>query len=238
MHDAPYPCRYLKLPMSFDTARIEAELDALLRPQWVGHMNTGYYEGGWRCLALRSMDGDAQNIQVIPDAEFRDTEALGQCDYLREVLDSFACDKTSVRLMALDAGGVIKPHRDRGGAFEDGLARLHIPLRTQAAVTFCIDDDEVHFSRGDTWYLNADCTHAVYNRSPDTRIHLMLDCPVNPWLQQLFDSSGFVPRAPAPYGDPAINDDNVLDIIANLRTAGSAGALQLAQRLEDTHRDR
>ena len=238
MQPLPYPCRYLKLPFSFDVSRIEAELDALVGARWIKHMNTGDYEGGWSCLALRSVEGQADNIQALDGAEFRDTQALGQCPYLREVLDTFACEKTSVRLMALEAGAIIKPHRDPGGAFEDGLARLHIPLQTHPDVAFCIEDDEVHFSRADTWYLNAGCTHAVYNRSAQTRIHLMLDCPVNPWLQQVFDSSGFVPRAPSPYGDPVIDDDNVLDIISHLRMGGSPAGLDLAQRLECIYRAR
>lgn len=37
------PCRYLKLRLSFDVARIEAEFNSLPRPQWIEHANTDYY---------------------------------------------------------------------------------------------------------------------------------------------------------------------------------------------------
>lgn len=196
--------RYLKLPLSFDAARLQAELDALLAPQWVDHFNTRDYDGGWRCLALRSPDGQPRHIGALSEANFLDTPALAQCPYFRAVLDAFECDKAAVRLMALEAGAVIKPHRDVATAFEDGLARLHVPLQTDPAVTFRIDGEEVHFSRGDTWYLNAGRTHAVRNGSARSRIHLVLDCRVNAWLRRLFAQAGMA--APAPHrGGAAAN---------------------------------
>lgn len=235
MYDAEYPCHYLKLPLQVDVPRIEAELHALQHQKWLSHVNTSDYLGTWQCLALRSIGGVAGNMLAVDDADYQDTEALAHCPYLREVLDSFACEKASVRLMALEAGAVIKPHRDPGGAFEDGIARLHIPLQTHPDVTFGIEQQTVHFSAGDCWYLNAACTHAVYNRSPMTRIHLMLDCKVNPWLEQLFLRNGFVARVPAPYGDPSIDDNNVLLIIEQLRSSATPGGLAAAQRLENLY---
>jgi len=204
----PASARYLKLPLSFDAARLQAELDALLAPQWVEHFNTRDYDGGWRCLALRSADGQPRDIGALSEANFLDTPALAQCPYFRAVLDAFECDKAAVRLMALEAGAVIKPHRDAATAFEDGLARLHVPLQTDPAVTFCIDGEEIHFSRGDTWYLNAGRTHAVHNRSARSRIHLVLDCRVNAWLRRLFARAGLAPSAAPRFGEVAVGDNH------------------------------
>jgi quercetin dioxygenase-like cupin family protein len=198
--------RYLKLPLSFDAARLQAELDALLAPQWIEHFNTRDYEGGWRCLALRSADGQPRHIGALSDVNFLDTPALAQCPYFRAVLDAFECDKAAVRLMALEAGAVIKPHRDAATAFEDGLARLHVPLQTDPSVTFRIDGEDIHFSRGDTWYLNAGRTHAVHNRSARSRVHLVLDCHVNAWLRRLFAQAGLAPSAPPRLGEVAEGD--------------------------------
>ncbi|SEN49310.1 Sulfotransferase family protein [Duganella sp. CF517] len=206
----PASARYLKLPLSFDAARLQAELDALLAPQWVEHFNTRDYDGGWRCLALRSADGRPRDIGALSEANFLDTPALAQCPYLRAVLDTFECDKAAVRLMAQEAGAVIKPHRDAATAFDDGLARLHVPLQTDPAVTFCIDGEDIHFSRGDTWYLNAGRTHAVHNRSARSRIHLVLDCLVNPWLRQLFARAGMAPSAPPRFGQVGADDKHPL----------------------------
>ena len=206
----PASARYLKLPLSFDAARLRAELDALLAPQWVEHFNTRDYDGGWRCLALRSADGQPRHIGALSEANFLDTPALAQCPYFRAVLDAFECDKAAVRLMALEAGAVIKPHRDAGTAFEDGLARLHVPLQTDPAVTFRIDGEDIHFSQGDTWYLNAGRTHAVHNRSACSRIHLVLDCRVNPWLRRLFARAGLAPSATPRFGAVAMGDQHPL----------------------------
>lgn len=230
--------RYLQLPFEFAADKLLAELDALLAPQWIDHFNTRDYDGGWQCLALRSADGSPRQITALSDANFLDTPALAQCPAMRAVLDTFACDKAAVRLMALEAGAVIKPHRDAGTAFEDGLARLHVPLQTDPLVTFCIDGEDIHFSRGGTWYLNAGCTHAVYNRSPRSRIHLVLDCVVNPWLRDVFARASLAERAAPRYGDAAIDDGNVLQIAAALRAQGSLAAVQQAERLEALHRAR
>lgn len=229
---------YLKLPFSFDLARLQRELDAVQRvhhQQWVSHFNTAAYENNWGCIALRSVGGLQDSIIPVDGAPFEDTPLLAHCPYFQEVIARFDCEKTSVRLMALEPGGTIKPHRDSGAALEDGITRLHIPIQTSPQVMFCIDGEWIHFSAGDTWYLNASCEHSVQNRSSQTRVHLMLDCVTNSWLEQVFAAAGGVLRPASPYGDAAITDANVLQVIANLRAAGHAGGLRLAEQLQATH---
>jgi quercetin dioxygenase-like cupin family protein len=226
--------RWLRLPPVFDTARLCADLDTALAWHWRAHYNDRAHRGNWTSIALRSASGRADDIDAHEGADFADTPLLARCPYFREVLASFACDTKAVRLMALDAGAEIKPHRDRGGSLEDGLARLHIPIVTDPQVLFTLDGEDVHFCAGATWYMNANCVHAVCNPSPRTRVHLVLDCVPNPWLLALFERSGWQP-APAPkYGDPSINDANVALVIAQLRAngAGSGSAAALADRLE------
>jgi len=63
------------------------------------------------------------------------------------------------------------------------------------------------------------------------RIHLVLDCIPNQWLADIFNAAGFVANPEPKYGDPSINDANVLEIIAELRQCGNAAALDLAARL-------
>lgn len=226
---------YLKLPLRFDLARMQQELAGLESGWWVSHFNTQAYEKSWNCIPLRSVGGSLSNVIPIEGAQFQDTAILAGCPYFRQVINSFECEKTSVRLMALEPGGIIKPHRDEGAALEDGLTRLHIPIQTSEQVEFCIDGERVHFSAGDTWYLNASCLHGVENRSTVNRVHLMLDCITNSWLEELFVSAGWQTRAASPYPDPSINDGNVLQVIAALRLAGHAAGLGLADRLQAIH---
>lgn len=229
------PTPYLKLPMAFDLARLQEDLQRVAPSEWIGHFNTAAYEKGWGCVPLRSVDGRADHIVPVNGGRFEDTPILARCPYFRHAIDQFQCEKTSIRLMGLEAAGVIHEHRDQGSALEDGLTRLHIPVQTSPLATYRIEGEEVHFSAGDAWYLNASCLHGAHNRSPQARIHLMIDCITNPWLEQLFLSAGGVLRESPPYGDASIHDGNVLQVIAALRAGGHASAAQLATRLEETH---
>ncbi len=226
-----YKTRYLKLPCVFDLARLETDLAKITEEDWVAHFNTAAYENEWRCAPLRSMQGRSDHIMSLLDVPYANTALLDRCPYFREVIDTFECEKTSVRLMAMGPGSRIKMHTDRGTAFEDGMVRLHVPIVTTPEVCFSIEDEEVHFSAGHTWYLNASCLHGVRNDTPHSRIHLMLDCLVNPWLEKLFLNAGFEPDEKPKYGDPSINDDNVSEIIASLTAMGSGAGINLAMSL-------
>jgi quercetin dioxygenase-like cupin family protein len=224
--------RWLRLPPAFDVERLRADLDTASSWHWQAHYNDRAHRGAWTSIALRSASGRAGDIQAWEGADFADTVLLERCPCFREVIDSFACEKKAVRLMALESGAEIKPHRDRGGSFEDGLARLHIPIVTDPAVVFTLDGEDVHFGAGATWYMNANCLHAVRNGSAQARVHLVLDCVPNGWLTALFERSGWRPTPAPKYGDPSIDDANVGAVIAQLRASGLPAAAALAERLE------
>lgn len=225
-------CSYLKLPFSFDIAKLQHDLALAVRSPWIKHFNIQAYEKDWSCIPLRSVGGRIDHILPIDSEEFQDTEILEQCAYFREVIAQFQCEKTSIRLMSLATGGVIKEHRDAGSSIEDGITRLHIPIQTTPEVIFTIDHIPVHFSAGDTWYLNASCLHGVRNASQHARVHLMLDCVSNSWLEKVFRQAGWIPRPQARYPDPSIHDGNVAEVIARLRQAGFPAGLVLADELE------
>lgn len=223
---------HLKLPLSFDVLRLQEDLARAATSNWIRHFNTRDYVKEWSCISLRSVDGRTDHILPLDNANFQDTEILRQCPYFQHVIAQFACEKTSIRLMSLEAGGEIKEHRDQGTSFEDGITRLHIPIQTTPQVLFRLDGTEVHFSAGDTWYLNANCLHGVRNHSQQARVHLMLDCVSNDWLQQLFLESGWIAPEAARYPDPNINDANVAEVVAALRRGGQPSALLMANELE------
>ncbi len=230
--------RWLRLPPAFDAGRLRADLDTAAAWHWQAHYNGRAHRGGWTSISLRSASGEAADIQAWEGADFSDTELLARCPAFQEALAAFDCEKKAVRLMALAPGAEIKPHRDRGGSLEDGLARLHIPIVTDPAVVFTLDGEEVHFSAGATWYMNANCLHAVRNGSARERVHLVLDCVPNAWLLALFEGSGWRPTPPPKYGDPNIDDANVDAVIAALRASGLPAAEALIAQLETARSDR
>ena len=224
--------RYVKLPIRFDLPSLQQDLQVAQQFDWVEHFNTNAYETGWSGLPLRSVGGSLTNVMPVDGAEYQDTAILVCCPYYQKVLSEFQCEIGSVRLMALAPGEVIKPHRDSKASLEDGLTRLHVPIQTAPQVLFYIDGEEVHFSAGDVWYLNASCEHSVINASSLRRVHLMLDCVTNPWLEQLFVKAGGVLRTAPVYGDAAIDDGNVHEVIAMLLAGGHPAGLVQAQRLQ------
>ncbi|MGZ4975636.1 MAG: aspartyl/asparaginyl beta-hydroxylase domain-containing protein [Methylobacter sp.] len=225
--------RYLRLPFEFDLAALQTDLQRLMPDQWVPHYNDQAADAGyWHCQALRSAHGRSDDILAFSNDQFMDTPLLECCPYFRQVLQHFKCETHAVRLMALAPGGVIREHTDPGTNFEDGLARLHIPIITDPDVLFWLDGEPVHFAAGHTWYMNANCKHRVENHSAVHRIHLVLDCIPNQWLTDIFNAAGFVANPLPKYGDPSITDANVSEIIAELRQSGTAAALGLANRLD------
>lgn len=222
---------FLRLPLVFDVVGLNRDLAHVVSSRWIEHFNSNAYDGHWSCLPLRSVDGRVDHIMPIESGRFQDTPLLSDCPYFREVLDTFQCEKTSVRLMSLAPGGQIKPHHDEATSLEDGITRIHIPIQTSPDVLFQIEGEEIHFDAGYAWYLNASCTHAVRNGSPIDRVHLMLDCVTNPWLEQIFRDAGGILRPPHKYPDASITDQNALEVILNLRASGSEAAQLLADEI-------
>lgn len=230
--------RYLKLPLSFDIQRLQSDLSILKAREWHAHINQRAHNGGWCALPLRSVDGCTWNITVTEtdQTHYTDTAFLAECSYLPAVLSQLQCPLLSARLMSLEAGDEIRRHTDNALSFQDGYVRLHIPVQTHPDVIFTIDDHPVHFAAGECWYMNADLPHAVRNNSPVDRIHLVVDCEVNDWLSDLFMQAGFKNEPVThKYGDPSINDDNVLAIAAQLEAMGTDTDLQMAAQLRDIH---
>lgn len=224
---------YLKLPLRFDLAELTAlQCDVARLPQdaWVAHFNTTAYEHGWSFVALKSPEGRADASIPVDDVAYRNTALLQSLPALQVAINRFECETTSVRLMSLASGAKIKPHRDQYTSLEDGITRIHVPIITSSAVAFCIDGEAVHFEAGYAWYLNASCLHGVDNSSSAARVHLMIDCVTNDWLQALFVMAGGILRE-SKYGDPAIDDQNVADVIAGLRAMGNPAALRVAEDL-------
>lgn len=225
------PSTWLQLPLRFDVACMQRDSDQFTAGDWISHFNTGAYDQSWSCVPLRSAGGQAGHIMPVDGAAYAGTPQLARCPCLREVLASFACDIRAARLMALAPGAMIRAHRDAGTSLADGLIRIHIPIHTSPQVLFSIDGETVHFTAGHAWYMDASCLHAVRNRGTTPRIHLVLDCVTNAWLEALFASAGFVPKAAHKYGAPGIHDGNVRAVIAQLRLSPSPASLALATEL-------
>ena len=181
----------LKLPFSFDP-KLLAEALANLGSKWTPHYVPENYSGDWSAIPLRAPRGETRPVRMIhsdpTQKTFADTTDLQLSPYFREVLSSFQSTILATRLMRLTPGSVVKEHTDVGLRFEEGLARVHIPILTNPDVEFYLNGSRVVLTAGSCWYLRLSDPHRVANRGKSDRVHLVVDLKVNGWLTKLFRS--------------------------------------------------
>lgn len=183
----------VRLPLSFDPQRLQAELNAVQPDEWISHYNNKEYEGDWAVAPLRSVAGHPAVIHAISGARldgfYRNTPLLERSPYLKEVLASFPCPVGSARLMRLGAGARILEHADDMGAGEQQEFRLHIPVQTNEEVRFWVDHKLVPMMPGELWYADFSLPHSVENNGNADRVHLVVDCVCDEWLGELIRRS-------------------------------------------------
>jgi len=189
---AEFPDR-VRLPLAFDPQRLAADLTALDDTEWVAHFVKQNYDGDWSALPLRAPAGATHPIQMIyspPDVtDFVDTLLLARTPYFAEAIAAFRCPVMSVRLMRLTPGSTIKEHRDYDLAAEQGVARIHIPVVTNAGVAFHLNHRPVSMKPGEAWYLRLADPHSAANHGTEARVHLVIDVEVDEWLAAMLASA-------------------------------------------------
>ena len=180
--------RHIKFPFAFDVEKLKMDVEKILNKNWINHYNTNDYSGKWNAISLLSQGGKSENITgfntVSESVTY--TEIINSCPYLKEIIDGFLFEKTTVRLLRLASGAIIKPHTDTELGYEDGCFRIHIPVITNPNVEFILDNQRLLMNEGECWYINANFTHSVVNNGREDRIHLVIDGIRNEWTDALF----------------------------------------------------
>ncbi|MBC8051665.1 MAG: aspartyl/asparaginyl beta-hydroxylase domain-containing protein [Sphingobacteriaceae bacterium] len=216
---------YSRLPLIIDTPKFQLEVSRITQ-EWLPHFNTLNYDGKWTALALRSPGGQADIVpDLIEKQEYADTIIMADCEAISAFISSLSCPVLSVRLLNLHAGAYIKPHCDHELAFEKGEARLHFPIFTNPQVEFFLEEDRITMLEGECWYINASLTHHVANHGSTDRIHLVVDCLVNDWLENIFSHS-------EKFCKTDYNLEEQIAIINELRQQNTEAANNLAESLE------
>lgn len=180
---------HLKLPFQFDVEKLLNDLYSISNPNWVPHFNTEGYDGQWKAIALfAKKDSETDMISIDQQEQLEPTEALKHSPYFSEVISSFKCRILSARILRLEVGSVIKPHRDYNLGYEDGSFRLHIPIITNPEVDFILGGNRLKMLPGECWYTNVNHVHSVANKGNIDRLHLVIDGQRNEWSDELFFS--------------------------------------------------
>ncbi len=227
-----------KLPFRFDASGLQEDLASVPEAAWCAHYGEDY-AGSWTVVALRSLQGRPESVYAgtLAPEQYRGTELLRRCPNLRAAISSLPCPKTTVRLMRLAAGSRIEEHEDSVAGYENGRARLHVPVRTHPQVDFRLGGRRIEMREGECWYLNFNLPHEVVNASPVDRVHLVLDCVVDDWLGGVFRSLGF---GEAEARGPEVRSrspgrEEAREVIENLRRLDTPTSRRLARELADAH---
>jgi quercetin dioxygenase-like cupin family protein len=229
--------KYLQIQQLFDASKMKAEVMQLEAALWQQHYNKSHYEGHWTVLPLRSLQGRIENVVSLHagasgHSSYADTPLLERCPYLQSVLGFFACEKTAVRLMKLHAGGIIKEHRDHDMSLEEGEVRFHVPIITNPQLAFYLDGERIQMQEGECWYLNLSLPHRVDNAGDTDRVHLVIDCKVNAWIQQLFAEKAQGQVFIEGEKEEVYDKETKQKIIWELRQMNTPVALELAAKME------
>jgi hypothetical protein len=128
-------------------------------------------------IVLVFTDGSGwPNIEVRREAGW-DLMAEQAVPLMHRILaDHYPPGGTIIRAMAarLQAGGIIKPHRDSHPSFEHGH-RIHIPIYTNPRVRFMIGGRPHSMQVGKAYEINNQKQHSVMNKGPEGRINFIFD---------------------------------------------------------------
>ena len=225
--------KYLKLPFLFDEDKLVNDLQQLLTSDWIPHFNQQGYTGEWNSLPLYAPGGNPNNILAYAEASEKiiATPILKDCKYFQQLIARFLCPFSSVRLLRLNAGAYIKPHRDFRSGYEDDFFRLHVPIITNSEVNFTLDGQRLRMQPGECWYTNVNYVHSVSNNGSTDRIHLVIDGKRNEWSDTLFFSlapeESFLQKE-----EQALEPATIRLMIEELRLQDGEGAKALIKSLE------
>lgn len=168
----------IRLPFQFDPAGLQEDLETARGYDFASHP-LQYHDGSWKVINLIYSGGDTVykhegdfGYGEQPPAR---TEVLERCPHFDEALSSLPGRIKMARLSALPSGGKILRHYDPIESIDFDNIRLHIPVVTHPKVTFYLGYRRRVWAEGEVWYGDFTFPHSIVNRSPRTRVHLIVD---------------------------------------------------------------
>jgi hypothetical protein len=160
----------MRLPLRFDAARLQTEIDALPLDFWG---TQGGRVGVHRTAEAVFLRGYAPAEGNLP---IEDRPALGSLSYVREIIEARIPATAQRCLLArLPGGAHIAPHIDRAIYFAQTI-RLHLPVTTHAQAFMICNGLSYVMQPGELWALNNNAVHGVWNADENrSRTHLIVD---------------------------------------------------------------
>lgn len=177
-----------KLSIAFDPDRLLEDLKRLSPEDWHTHEQTGlsYVRGRYLTAPLVAAGGSASDVATYHSSDFRPTPILEKCPYFFQLVSHFRSSLSRVRLMQLTPGASLEEHVDlvdQGVDFQ--LARFHVPIVTNPGSEMIVDGQRAEMKPGECWYLDVGLPHSAANRGDEARIHLVVDCYIDDFANEL-----------------------------------------------------
>lgn len=160
---------FIQLPLAFDAAALQAEIDALGEAPWKPHPQ-GF--PGNSMLPLVAVDGEPDNEAFA--GTMRPTPHLARCPYLSQAIASFGATVGRTRLMRLAGQAEVTRHADQGYYWAERV-RVHVPIVTQPTVRFECGEAAINMAAGECWIFDTWRQHRVLNDAAQSRVHLVCD---------------------------------------------------------------
>lgn len=220
----------------FDGDKLLKDL-AYIQEKWVGHFNTGYYDGDWSGIPLRVPIGRNHELSAGDNnSQYEDIPLFKELSYFQEVVNHFQCPVTSVRLLKLSPGSVIKEHKDADLSFWYGFVRIHVPIVTNKDVNFVVDTRKLSMKPGECWFAEFCKPHSVENQGSTDRIHLVMDFEVNEWLRELFEEEGILEKGEQqPDAIEEYSEESKQLIVEELQSMNTETSAQLAREIKEKY---
>ncbi|MDJ0644292.1 MAG: aspartyl/asparaginyl beta-hydroxylase domain-containing protein [Erythrobacter sp.] len=175
-----------RLPLSFDPAALAEDYRSVPRSAF-GDVFNPYLEPD-TLFRLDLIEPEfVPEMDRTPD--FRPNDRLRACPAFLAVFEAIRSPMELMRVHTLAPGASIRPHRDVGRSFEQGIFRIHVPITTGSDVVTLHAGEPVVMGAGECWYLNFDLQHEIHNRSDQWRAHLIMDCRRNDWWDALMTNA-------------------------------------------------
>ncbi|BDY05995.1 aspartyl/asparaginyl beta-hydroxylase domain-containing protein [Ferrimonas sp. YFM] len=180
----------------FDAGPIQSELEGLTGSSlWWAHVNRSAYVGSWQALALTAPQEHSHSHPLLQLFSIEESDVwvelavLDRLPATRALLASLPGERRSARLMALEPGAHILPHRDAGVCIEQGQARLQLCVALPRGLSFDVAGETLPMQQGEIWYINADAPHQVSHQGTERRLSLVVDMNVTPEFRRWVELS-------------------------------------------------
>ena len=149
---------------------------------------SNYQSGGWEIASLYNATGE-ETYDVPKELVAKATPLVERMPRIKAFLDTLKLDYMMARLTKAEPDSYLYEHRDYEGLDKYEKLRLHVPLFTDPDSFMAIDDSNIYLESGYLYKLDPRlAVHGVCNRSDRPRIHLILDCYVDPLLKSLVEN--------------------------------------------------